>query len=223
VTLSGSPHAGRLDLRSAVQVAVLVAVRRPGWGVALGVDAAVVVGALSALRWGPPGAAVNALTLAAVLLAAATASLLDDDMAGLTATVPTPLRVRTLARLALGSVAAAGAWAATVRGAERVAPDVWPDGVTPLAVTLVGAGAALGAITARRLGDLPAALPTALVLTPVAFLLDDVPWPTPLPELARWAALDPGERTAWSLVAAALAVLLATRDPAARTATRLRR
>jgi hypothetical protein len=189
-----------------VGTALSAAVRRPGWTFALVLDAVAAVGGFATVRWGPTGAVELALSAAAVLIAAATASLCDDDLVDLTCTSPVTVRRRTVARLLLGVLAAAVAATAAVAGLAGAVPRDLLGGPLATMALVVAVGIATGVVAARVRPDVPAAIPAALLV--VAVLLG-----------ARRLTLDvledSGARTACAVLVAGVAVLVMTRDRAA--------
>ena len=161
------------------------------------------------------------LRLAATMLCAAAAFVLDDPAAHTLSPSPTPLLLRRLLRTTLLLPLIAALWMIVLRSAgEHIMTALTLELVTMLAITLAAATAATPHIPDGRGGI--AAAPALLIIQNAAQLLLPATW-----TLFAHDAADPAWQAShlrWGLLLAiAVTTFLATsRDPATRHARRAR-
>jgi hypothetical protein len=198
------------------QVPVLVpgTIRATPWGPLLGGAALGLV--LVSLGSDDPGSLMLRLRLAAVLVCAGAAYVVDDPAASTLACSPTPLLGRRTLRVAGAVVAAGAAWGALLVAVRWAAG---PGGWAPAALTLQAAALLATALTMAVLASRfapdgrggVAGSASVLVLTLVSIALPD-----------GWSPFSSGEpgstvRTAALLATAMIAFVLASLDPARAT------
>jgi hypothetical protein len=123
------------------------AIRHPGWGPAVAIDPVAVRVTVLLRRW-MPGQTVVAI--ADLLIASATASVLDNDLAEQTQAAPVTLRRRAGARLTLAVLLAIIGCILNPLGAHALAVEIsFQDGISVTA-TLLATAAAVGSWSARK-------------------------------------------------------------------------
>ncbi len=180
------------------------------WGaVAAAGGAALAVTALPAVL--PPEGDGVVLVLAVLVLASGCAVAGEDPAAREAGVAPVPVRRRLLARLLL-VLPVSGAALAGMAGVAALAgtgPGSW---LVPLWAAVSAIATAVGVAAQRSTPDVPGPVAAVVVLGGGLVLVATLP--ASVVGLPPWDSAV--ERVGWALVASALLLLAATRDPGAR-------
>lgn len=186
---------------------VAVSARSLDWTGVLGA-AGLALGTAALVTVLPARADAMVGSAAVLVLACGLAAIVDDDTYGTTAPAPTSQRRRVAARAALAlpvlTLCLAGVVALVAgvgTGSQRALVATWVVlGVVAVAVAAVGV---------RGLADRPGPVAAAAVLAPAAMLAPLLP--SAVAQFPVWDTT--GERLGWALIASAVVIGWATRDP----------